>query len=1135
LILVVMIFGYNNSQAENYLNPTSDFFSENTLTITSSITPADCCNDNGTISLTVSGGDGNYTYSWQDNISTTDSAQNLAPGNYKVTVTDGTICSQVGVFDIVRDCAACGDYFDQQDTLIVPEGVNPEVCAHIPFNDRNSYGFILDGSTYVPPATQCNLDTLVFYTYALLQGLGSDGPYRLDSWDCNGITLENIVIQDMDDLTALMNANDPNGNWVNDAATFTIRGGNAQDNYADVVITHLGTSIQATIQTNYTGFANGSLLELDNAPGLHELIATDPSICCTDTFYYLIPTPCALDISSNVTNTGCCRNDGAIDLTVTGGTGNYSYEWTNSVSTTNVASNIGPGEYFITVTDDAGCSEVANFGVEIDCDNCPEIFPQDTVYYDFGEDVVVCVPIPFAERTGYNIILDGNSYTQPTTQCDVDTIVFYTYALLVGLGSDGPYRVDNWTCNGVTVVDSIVQDMPELVALMNEVDPSGNWANDPSTFTISGGSDEADYSDLIMTHLGTNIEATIQTNFTGVANGFEVDIPDDTGTYFLDIENATDCCFDVLAVIVSEPATLEDTINYKINVNEDLENQCMPWEKFFASGFSEMTICGEPSNGLLVTNGVDECVNYYPNQDYVGLDEFCVIVCNNNGLCGTITIQIEVCPLTITPDSLYFTTPFETPVTDICVDLDELTAANVLLQPCAIASNGSLNFVGDNECVNYFPAPGFEGMDEFCLEVCDEEGVCDTTYVFITVLEEPTNMLTPDTVNLQTAFETTIDDICILLNELTTAPETMTFCQAAANGTVVIDNNNQCVDYTPSNGFSGNDEFCLVACDSTGVCDLTYVFVEITPPVCNDFIADENVLITDCFNEGAYCFDIPLDQIHLYSITDNGSTYNGLLEGCNFDTTFSYNYLTIPSSGAQGPYSLDSWEFNDSIYTGMGYLDMATFVAQMNIWDTTGNWILDMASFTIRGGDAANTYGTIDLTQDMTNATGMMNVNIEMIPGGTQITLNEGIHNFILTEDNTNCVDSIEIIVDCPEMVDTINNVVVLDSLIQLCMDDFGVSAEVVSITNTCSDESGENIEYTVDENTGCLLLEGLTIGSDTACIEICFDSGMCGTTVVITGAIPLPDCNPVFTTDEMTVTSANCFQPVDVCLDDLR
>lgn len=63
------------------------------------ITHASCGDDNGQVSLSISGGAGGYTYNWSDNSSQPDLI-GLTSGNYAVTVTDANGCSVVDDFDI---------------------------------------------------------------------------------------------------------------------------------------------------------------------------------------------------------------------------------------------------------------------------------------------------------------------------------------------------------------------------------------------------------------------------------------------------------------------------------------------------------------------------------------------------------------------------------------------------------------------------------------------------------------------------------------------------------------------------------------------------------------------------------------------------------------------------------------------------------------------------------------------------------------------------------------------------------------------------------------------------------------------------------------------------------------------------
>ena len=70
------------------------------ISIIPSVSNADCGNDNGLISVTATGGDGNYIYSWS-NGQTNSSINNLSPGSYTVNVTDGNGCIATETITVV--------------------------------------------------------------------------------------------------------------------------------------------------------------------------------------------------------------------------------------------------------------------------------------------------------------------------------------------------------------------------------------------------------------------------------------------------------------------------------------------------------------------------------------------------------------------------------------------------------------------------------------------------------------------------------------------------------------------------------------------------------------------------------------------------------------------------------------------------------------------------------------------------------------------------------------------------------------------------------------------------------------------------------------------------------------------------
>jgi len=157
---------------------------------------------------------------------------------------------------------------------------------------------------------------------------------------------------------------------------------------------------------------------------------------------------------------------------------------------------------------------------------------------------------------------------------------------------------------------------------------------------------------------------------------------------------------------------------------------------------------GSPENGMATPTitGDQLCIEYTPNTSYSGTDGVCVIVCDQLGLCDTVTFPVAVIPTPAPPDSLQapivvipaIVTPEDSTTTSCGTVIDANMGDTHTVNICGPAQYGSATVALDNNnnqvCVTYDPIPGYEGADSICLEVCDQTGLCDTVIVPIVVV-----------------------------------------------------------------------------------------------------------------------------------------------------------------------------------------------------------------------------------------------------------------------------------------------------------------------------------------------------------------------------------------------------------------
>ncbi len=300
------------------------------------------CNgsSNGYIVLHVSGGDGNYTYSWS-NTATTDSIFGLNAGTYSVTILDGNGCRKDTSVTLSEPPAL-------DDTLLATSfngGVNISCFG---YNDGTAYSTVTGG---VPP-----------YQYLWSNGDVADsavgltaGTYYLTVTDSNGC-------QHTDSITFTQPIP------VNLSATLsTFNGYNVPcngDSLACVSLAVGGGNAPYTYVWDIQDTATGS--QLCNLPAdTINVRIFDANGCSLDTSFILTE---PLPLGPNATLSGfngfniSCNGsaDGFINLSVSGGVTPIDYLWSNTETTQNITGLVA-NTYSVNITDANGCVDSASF------------------------------------------------------------------------------------------------------------------------------------------------------------------------------------------------------------------------------------------------------------------------------------------------------------------------------------------------------------------------------------------------------------------------------------------------------------------------------------------------------------------------------------------------------------------------------------------------------------------------------------------------------------------------------------------------------------------------------------------------------------------------------------------------------
>ncbi len=284
---------------------------------------AAACNGslNGTATVNITGASGATTILWSNGF-TTPTISGLQAGTYTVTVTEFGGCTAIATAIVTQPPAIA---LVTQHTDVACNG---QLTGTASVAASGGTG----GFTY---AWSNGANT------AAVSGLAA-GPYTVTVTDANGCP-----------ATASVTILQPSALVLNASSTNVLCFGASNGTATSVAS---GGVAPLTYLWN-TGSTASSIINMP--PGTYVITVTDAN-GCTISRSVTITEPPVLTSSAVFSNVTCFGvANGTATVTATGGTTPYQYLWSNG-STTNPATNLGPGAFTCTVTDANGCTTVSS-------------------------------------------------------------------------------------------------------------------------------------------------------------------------------------------------------------------------------------------------------------------------------------------------------------------------------------------------------------------------------------------------------------------------------------------------------------------------------------------------------------------------------------------------------------------------------------------------------------------------------------------------------------------------------------------------------------------------------------------------------------------------------------------------------
>lgn len=293
----------------------------------SNVTNVSCFGgNNGSISVTVSGGTAPFTYLWS-NGQTTATASNLTPGTYSITITDANGCSAV-TNGVITQPTALSNNFITTNPICFGQASGSITANPLGGTPPYTYLWSVTGN----PTTQTVTGLLA-------------GSYSVTITDALGCSIiRNVTLTNPPTVTTVINKTDVSCfSGCDGTATAVVSNGTNPISYS------WNDPLNQTSATANFLCSGSYQVNIIDGNG------------CTSQAVTTINQPTQLNTALASKGDLVCFEEciGFAQVTASGGTPPYSYAWSNG-NTTATATNLCAGTHSCTVTDSKGCTSIFN-------------------------------------------------------------------------------------------------------------------------------------------------------------------------------------------------------------------------------------------------------------------------------------------------------------------------------------------------------------------------------------------------------------------------------------------------------------------------------------------------------------------------------------------------------------------------------------------------------------------------------------------------------------------------------------------------------------------------------------------------------------------------------------------------------